>query len=140
MKVVVDTSVLVSAAFRDRTPEEVILFVTGQDAFHWIVSGEILAEYQEVLSRPKFDLSEEILNHWIEILESSTVEIDVDLEIDFPRDRKDAKFIACALAAQANFFITGDHDFNEAQQMMNTAIISVTRNKRYGKSKDSRNR
>ena len=106
MIVVIDTSVLVSAAFRDRTPEEVILFVTGQDAFHWIVSGEILAEYREVLSRPKFDLSEEILNHWIEILESSTVEIDVDLEIDFPRDRKDAKFIACALAAQANFFIT----------------------------------
>ena len=130
MKVVVDTSVLVSAVFRDRTPEEVILFVTGQDAFHWIVSGEILAEYREVLSRPKFDLSEEILNHWIEILESSTVEIDVDLEIDFPRDRKDAKFIACALAAQANFFITGDHDFNEAQQMMNTAIISVSLFKR----------
>ena len=130
MIVVIDTSVLVSAAFRDRTPEEVILFVTGQNAFHWIVSGEILAEYREVLSRPKFDLSEEILNHWIEILESSTVEIDVDLEIDFPRDRKDAKFIACALAAQANFFITGDHDFSEAQQMMNTTIISVSLFKR----------
>ena len=130
MIVVIDTSVLISAAFRDRTPEEVILFVTGQDAFHWIVSGEILAEYREVLSRPKFDLSEEILNHWIEILESSTVEIDVDLEINFPRDRKDAKFIACALAAQANFFITGDHDFNEARQMMNTTIISVSLFKR----------
>ena len=130
MKVVIDTSILVSAAFRDRTPEEVILFVTGQNAFHWIVSGEILAEYREVLSRPKFDLSEEILNHWIEILESSTVEIDVDLEIDFPRDRKDAKFIACALAAQANFFITGDQDFSEAQQMMNTTIISVSLFKR----------
>ena len=130
MIVVIDTSVLVSAAFRDRTPEEVILFVTGQDAFHWIVSGEILAEYREVLSRPKFDLSEEILNQWMKMLESSTVEIDVDLEIDFPRDRKDAKFIACALAAQANFFITGDHDFNEAQQMMNTAIISVSLFKR----------
>ena len=130
MIVVIDTSVLVSAAFRDRTPEEVILFVTEQDAFHWIVSEEILAEYREVLSRPKFGLSEEILNHWIEILESSTVEIDVDLDIDFPRDRKDAKFIACALAAQANFFITGDHDFNEAQQMMNTTIISVSLFKR----------
>lgn len=130
MTVVIDTSVLVSAAFRDRTPEEVILFVTGQDAFHWIVSDEILAEYQEVLSRPKFDLSEEILNHWIEILESSTIEIDVDLEIDFQRDRKDAKFIACALAAQADFFISGDHDFNEARQMMDTTIISVSLFKR----------
>ena len=130
MKVVIDTSVLVSAAFRDRTPEEVILFVTGQDAFHWIVSDEILTEYREVLSRPKFDLSEEILNQWIEILESSTIEIDVDLKIDFPRDRKDAKFIACALAAQANFFITGDQDFNEARQMMDTTIISVSLFKR----------
>jgi len=130
MIVVIDTSVLVSAAFRDRTPEEVILFVTGQDAFHWIVSDEILAEYREVLSRPKFGLSVEILDQWIEILESSTIEIDVDLEIDFPRDRKDAKFIACALAAQANFFITGDHDFSEAQQMMNTTIISVSLFKR----------
>ncbi len=44
MKVVIDTSVLVSAAFRDRTPEEVILFVTEQDAFHWIVSGEAVQE------------------------------------------------------------------------------------------------
>ncbi|MDE2800449.1 MAG: putative toxin-antitoxin system toxin component, PIN family [Gemmatimonadota bacterium] len=130
MIVVIDTSVLVSAAFRDRTPEEVILFVTGQDAFHWIVSDEILAEYREVLSRPKFGLSVEILDQWIEILESSTIEIDVDLEIDFPRDRKDAKFIACALAAQANFFITGDHDFSEAQQMMSTTIISVSLFKR----------
>ena len=77
MTVVIDTSVLVSAAFRDRTPEEVILFVTGQDAFHWIVSDEILAEYREVLSRPKFDLSEKILNQWIEMLESSTIEIDI---------------------------------------------------------------
>ena len=130
MKVVIDTSVLVSAAFRDRTPEEVILFVTGQDAFHWIVSDEILAEYREVLSRPKFDLSEEILNQWIEMLESSIIEIDVDLKIDFPRDRKDAKFIACALAAQADFFISGDHDFNEARQMMDTTIISVSLFKR----------
>jgi len=40
------------------------------------------------------------------------------------------RFIACALAAQANFFITGDHDFSEAQQMMNTTIISVSLFKR----------
>ena len=51
MKVVIDTSVLVSAAFRDRTPEEVILFVTGQDAFHWIVSDEILVEYRLALRK-----------------------------------------------------------------------------------------
>lgn len=48
------------------------------------------------------------------------------MEIDFPRDRKDAKFLACALAAEADFLITGDSDFKEAQTLVNTTIISVS--------------
>lgn len=28
--------------------------------------------------------------------------------VDFPRDQKDAKFLACALTTNAEFFITGD--------------------------------
>ena len=48
------------------------------------------------------------------------------IEIDFPRDRKDAKFIACALAGRAIFLITGDRDFTEAQTLMDTTIISVS--------------
>jgi len=126
MKIVVDTSVLISAAFRDRTPEDVILFIAEHNEFDWIVSDEILEEYREVLSRPKFNLPEEILNQWIEILKASTTAVDVNLTVDFPRDQKDAKFIACALAVQAHFFVTGDRDFTEARKLMHTTIISVS--------------
>jgi uncharacterized protein len=63
-------------------------------------------------------------------VDSVTTLIDVDVEVDFPRDRKDAKFLACAIAAGADFFITGDADFNEAQTLLNTTIISLSLFKR----------
>ncbi|MEG5048823.1 putative toxin-antitoxin system toxin component, PIN family [Microcoleus sp. B4-C1] len=60
------------------------------------------------------------------LIQSSTKIIDVSIEIDFPRDQKDAKFIACALSANADFLITGDRDFTEVQSLENTLIISVS--------------
>jgi putative PIN family toxin of toxin-antitoxin system len=126
MRVFVDTNVLVSAVLKGRNPREVIQFIVDTQAFDWIVSAEILAEYTEVLSRSKLKLTDEIKEEWFEIINTVTAIIDVDVEIDFPRDRKDAKFIACALAGRANFLITGDRDFTEAQTLMNTTIISVS--------------
>ena len=39
---------------------------------------------------------------------------------------KDAKFLACALAAEADFLITGDSDFNEASKLNETKLVSVS--------------
>ena len=126
MKVVIDTNILISAAFRDREPEEAILFVVAHDEIDWIVSDEILNEYYDVLSRPKFDLPAGILDQWMQILKASTTTVPVNTTIEFSRDRKDAKFIACALSAQAHFFITGDRDFTEAHKLMQTTILSLS--------------
>lgn len=87
-------------------------------------------EYKEVLSRSKFKLTDEILSEWFEIIDAFIKIIDVNLEIEFPQDKKDAKFLACAIAAEADFLITGDSDFNQAQTLLNTRIISVTLFKR----------
>ncbi len=121
-----DTNVLVSAVLRDRTPETVILFVARRNGFEWIVSSEILAEYKDVLNRAKFDLPDEIKLKWFNLLDRLTTLIDVKIAIYFTRDQKDAKFLACALTANADFFITGDRDFSQAQQLVNTTILSVT--------------
>ncbi len=56
MKVVIDTNVLVSAALKDRDPEDVILYVATQPDIEWVVSPRILQEYKEVLLRRKFSL------------------------------------------------------------------------------------
>lgn len=126
MKVVVDTNTIVSAVLKDRDPEVVILFVAGHAEFEWIVSPAIVAEYNEVLGREKFGLPAEILQLWREMFRQLTVMVVPAVEIEFPRDRKDAKFLACALAAEADYLITGDKDFASAQKLVTTTIISVT--------------
>lgn len=126
MKVIIDTNVLVSAALKNKDPETVILFVASQPDIEWTVSPAIVAEYKEVLARTKFGLSQELLRKWFELLDGITVSVDVDIEVEFARDRKDAKFLACALISNAEFLVTGDRDFTQAEKLVNTTIISVS--------------
>lgn len=66
MRAVVDTNVVVSAILRDRAPEKVLLHLIENAACEWVASDEILAEYREVLRRPRFGLPPEILLRWDE--------------------------------------------------------------------------
>ena len=125
MKVVIDTNILVSAAIRDRGPERVVLFVVETPGFEWVVSSEILKEYGEVLARPKFGLPPALLDQWTRLLQEVTTLVEVDRSVEFPRDQADAKFIECALASEADFFVTGDRDFGEARKILTTTVISV---------------
>ena len=126
MKVVIDTNIIISAILKNRTPEQVILFIAEQNKSEWLVSSDILIEYKAVIHRPKFKLPPDIIEKWLMLFELRTVYIDVEIELDFPRDQKDAKFLACAIAGSANFLITGDKDFTEAQKILDTIIISVS--------------
>ena len=130
MKVIIDTNVLVSAVLKGREPREVIQFVVDSPNCEWVVSHEILAEYRDVLSRKKFKLTDEVREEWLEIIDLVTTLIEVDVKIDFARDIKDEKFLACAVVAGADFLITGGADFNEAQNLVNTTIVSVAMFKR----------
>ena len=130
MKVVIDTNVLVSAAWRDKSPEAVVLWIAFQEDWEWVVSQEILDEYREVLRREKFKLSAEVIEKWDNIVTNLTTHTEVNVQVDFPRDAKDAKFLACALTVDADYLITGDCDFTEAQKLTNTTIISVSLFKR----------
>lgn len=125
MKVVIDTNVLLSAALKDRDPETVILFIVSRPDVSWIASKEIIAEYRDVLGRDKFALSEEIKQKWFSVLESIIEIVPVESSLEFPRDQKDAKFIACAISSGADFLISGDKDFSEAKKLLATSILSV---------------
>ena len=126
MKVIIDTSVLVSAALRDRLPERVVLHVATQDAIKWLVTPQIMAEYLGVLARPKFKLTVESLNQWRELLAMRTVDIgSPPTSPDFPRDPKDAPFLAAALFSGADWLITGDQDLLTAPPIPPTRIVTA---------------
>lgn len=78
----------------------------------------------------KFLLSEETLAKWDNLLDKLTTLKEVDIKLNFPRDQKDSMFLACALATEADYLITGDRDFNEARKMVNTIILSVSQFKK----------
>ncbi len=130
MKVVIDTNVLLSAALRDRDPEAVIRYVAVTPGVEWVVSDPIVAEYHDVLRRPRFGLAPDVIAEWLSLIGRVTTLITVVPEIAFPRDPKDAPFLACAVAARADFLITGDHDFENAGRIGPTIIISVSRFRR----------
>jgi putative PIN family toxin of toxin-antitoxin system len=130
VKVIADTNVLVSAILKDKAPEEVMLFIAERPDIEWIVSPPILKEYKEVLSRKKFGLPEDIKSAWFSVIDSLTSIVDADIPVEFHRDRKDAVFLSCAIASGADYFITGDKDFGDAQRLVNTTILSVSQFKR----------
>ncbi len=127
MNVLIDTNVLLSAALRDRLPERVVLYIAQRDDWKWIVSPTILAEYVEVLRRPKFALPPETIARWAELLNLRTIDLgDPSTSFDFPRDPKDAPFLAAAVACQADRLITGDKDLLELQLAGPTRIVTAS--------------
>ena len=109
MKVLIDTNVLVSAILRDKDPQTVIQWIINQDDWEWIVSPEINSEYKDVLARAKFGIPTDLLQQWYGLIDYFTEAKDVGLPVDFPRDPNDEKFLSCALAIDAEYFITGDN-------------------------------
>jgi putative PIN family toxin of toxin-antitoxin system len=127
MNVLVDTNVLLSAALRNRLPERVVIFVATNDSWKWLVTDQIVAEYTEVLKRPKFGFSDDVIAQWSELLSMRTVNIgNPPSTPEFPRDPKDAPFLAAALFGQAEFLITGDKDLLSAAKTIATRVVTVT--------------
>ena len=88
MKIIIDTNILISAILKDRIPEKVLIWIIENPFMNWIASYEIMTEYKEVLKRPKFHLSQEIIEHWYSLFDKTVNLFEVSGFVDFPRDRK----------------------------------------------------
>jgi uncharacterized protein len=126
MNIVIDTNVLLSAALRDGLPERLVLHFATRDDYRWLVTAEIVAEYIGVLRRPKFALAAEIIERWATLVAMRTVLIsDPRVPMQILRDPGDAKFVAAAMAGDAEFLITGDRDLLDANLPIRTRVLTV---------------
>ncbi|HEY6172297.1 MAG TPA: putative toxin-antitoxin system toxin component, PIN family [Candidatus Kapabacteria bacterium] len=126
MKVVIDTNVIISAGLRGRKPKQIIDTIINSPEYEWVVSQAILDEYSEVIHRKKFHFSQEQISYWTDVFSSLEMIEDNDVATHFPRDPKDEKFLKCAFASDADYFLTGDNDFQEIEKIGNTIRISVS--------------
>jgi putative PIN family toxin of toxin-antitoxin system len=90
-----------------------------------LVTPEILDEYVSVLRRPKFALTEELLDRWMALVHARTVPVPSPPAVSFPRDPKDAPFLAAAISAGADYLITGDKDLLQAQSLTQAKILAA---------------
>lgn len=87
---VIDTNVLVSAMLKwDSVPGNIIELAFSGPVIP-VLNEEIFNEYREVLLRPKFHLTEEIVNDVLEAINERGVFVDaqtLDIELPDPKDR-----------------------------------------------------
>jgi putative PIN family toxin of toxin-antitoxin system len=108
IRAVIDTNVMVSGLLTPRGNEALIILAVHQGIIHPCFSKDILAEYSEVLARPKFAFEPEEIGALLTTLHGRGELIcPVGLSPTLP-DRDDSKFLHCAQAASAEFIITGN--------------------------------
>ena len=108
---VLDTNVLVSAMLKWKSIPGKILELTFNGLIVPLVNDEILKEYREVLSRPKFKLTREIVDNLINgIMENSVFVNEQSLDEYLP-DPKDRVFYEVVMEERKNedaYLVTGN--------------------------------
>ena len=110
IRIVVDTNVVISGLLFGGVPGDVI-DGTARKGVQLLVSKEIIHEYINVLSYPKFDLTEdeiEYLLYQIILPRSEIVTTRVQDHVILADDPSDDKFLVCAACGKADYLISGD--------------------------------
>ncbi len=108
---VIDTNVLVSAMLKwDSVPGNIMELAFGGSIIP-VLSSEIAAEYRAVLSRPKFHLTEAIINDVIDTLNEIGLYIDaeqLDVELPDPKDRVFYEVVMEERKEEDAYLVTGN--------------------------------
>lgn len=108
---VIDTNVLVSAMLKYNSVPGSVLALAFDGPIVPVYNSEILKEYSEVLLRPKFHLTEKIVNDVINSLEYRGINIEAEvLDISMP-DPKDKVFYEVTLEQRKTenaYLVTGN--------------------------------
>ena len=124
MKIVIDTNVLISAAFFGGIPRKVIDLVIKKNVTAY-TNAEILAEYEEtaidMTLKKKGHINQDIFDQFIEKIKL----IDAAAVVDVCRDPDDNKFIACAVDAKAIYVVSGDKDLLTVKNYNEIEIVTA---------------
>lgn len=108
VRVLIDTNVLVSAVLRGGLPER-ILVAARNGQFRAVVSLHILAEFRDVITRPRFgidlSLADALIEEIVEFCEVVAVERSTG---SWSADPDDDPVVEAALCARVDVVATGD--------------------------------
>jgi uncharacterized protein len=98
MKVVLDTNVVVSALLEPRGHPATVLVLAVRGDIKMYISAAVLAEYEEVLRRPRFE----------KLGAAAARLVKPARTLKISPDEADNRLYECAEAARADFLVTGN--------------------------------
>jgi putative PIN family toxin of toxin-antitoxin system len=108
IRVVFDTNILFSAAFKSvGVPAQVLDLVTP-GILTPCISDAIMAEYLDVLTRPILRPHAARARDVLALMAKIAVHVSPTLKLSLCSDPDDNRFLECALAAQAAYLVTGN--------------------------------
>jgi len=109
MKIVFDTNIVVSGLLQSQGNPGQVLALVLSGAIQVCHDERILAEYAEVLARPRFKFDPKRVREVLNKIEADGLTVDASEQsnLDLP-DRDDEPFLEVALAASADFLVTGN--------------------------------
>lgn len=121
---VYDTNVIVSAAlYANSLPASLVsLAIAGQ--VRLFLSPPILAEYTDVLRRPKFQFSTRMVNALLRDLSRVATIVTPTARLSVSPDDGDNRFLECAQASGAEYLVTGNKRHFPFPVFEGTAIVS----------------
>ena len=123
MSVVLDTNILISALISPFGAQARVLNLVLAGEIGAVVDDRILAEYREVLARPKFEFDAGSVDDVLTYIEKHGVNVSAEpLAVDLP-DRDDAAFLEVANAVHA-VLITGNLRHYPADQRCGVVVRS----------------
>lgn len=111
MKVVIDTNCLIVSIPR-KNPEYWLYEAFKQGAFEWVISNEILFEYEEKLSDFYSPLTAELVLNILSISSNVTFAEPFIHWHTIKDDPDDNKFADLAISSNVNYLVTNDRHFN----------------------------
>ena len=108
IRVVLDTNVIVSTLLQPLGPPASVFLLVAGGVVQLCISGNVYAEYEEVIRRPRLARDEEVIAAMLQTVREKGFWVRPTETIRACSDADDDIFLECAHAASADYLVTGN--------------------------------
>ena len=122
---VYDTNILISAFIGRGAPHKVLDAVYAGKV-KLVISPDMLIEFEDVVSRPKFKYSEKNIRRILTVIFKVSKVVEPDFSVDIVKeDPSDNRVIEAAISGKVQYIVTGDSHLLSLKNVENIKIVSA---------------
>ena len=125
IRVILDTNIVVSATLRSGGLPEAVFNLAVDRVVQLCISEPIMAEYEEVLLRPRFKIHPDKLTTALARIREAGLLVTPTKPVTVASDPDDNIFLECAAAAKAQYLVTGNQGHFPPEVWEQTQIVTA---------------